>query len=827
MKILAKKKLYLLPFLCFLSTVNFAQTNNEFQGIGSGASVTSGDRNTGYGDSSLTNLSTSLHNVGIGFRAGFLINRFSTTQANYNVLVGFDAGYSLSSGDDNVFMGYQAGFSNTTGTDNVMIGFRAGFFNNATDGTFIGNGAGFNNTTGSDNTFLGQLAGASVTTGRDNTFIGDLAGANIFTVSVNTTATTTPTTGNDNTGVGSQALYNIESGYQNTAIGNDAGYDIISGYKNTALGDLAGFDIGAGYLNTMIGQESGTHTEHGDYNTFVGAQAGWDNNRTNNTNDANYNTALGFAAGYTNREGQRNIAIGALADFSSVGSIENNDNIIVGYDATLFGSGTTGRSRSIIMGSNAKARNNDNIGIGYNTDILGNRAIAIGNYSDVNNQGAIALGYQTYVNGDYSIALGESDSVNGAYSVALGYAAAAKSNYAVAIGAGASADSANTMVLGGATTTDRVSVGIGTNYPSPFASLDMADTDKGLLLNRLSAAQITTYQSGIGTGEEGMALFDTDNDQLKLWDGAAWINISANTDQQDLSLVSNTLSLTNDSSTVDLSGYLDNTDAQTLTLTGTSLAISGGNAADLSSLQDGTGTDDQNISGSNLTGTNLTIAIENGSSEVVNLSSLQDGVNDADADPTNEHNTTVILNGTDLETTDGGGTIITDLSSLVGSGGSDDQNLTGSSLTGTMLQIDIENGTSTSVDLGPLLVNLQNTINALTIRVDSLELAVNTCCGTSLKVEGIDGDNGPILGQNYPNPFNESTTIEYYLPNTVQTSYMDILAVNGALVKTIQINSRGDGHIILETGDMAPGNYFYSMYADSQLIGTKQMIIAN
>ncbi|WP_431167898.1 hypothetical protein, partial [Tenacibaculum halocynthiae] len=36
------------------------------------------------------------------------------------------------------------------------------------------------------------------------------------------------------------------------------------------------------------------------------------------------------------------------------------------------------------------------------------------------------------------------------------------------------------------------------------------------------------------------------------------------TDSQDLSLSSNTLSLTNDGTCVDLSGYLDNTDAQTV-----------------------------------------------------------------------------------------------------------------------------------------------------------------------------------------------------------------------------------------------------------------------
>ena len=44
-------------------------------------------------------------------------------------------------------------------------------------------------------------------------------------------------------------------------------------------------------------------------------------------------------------------------------------------------------------------------------------------------------------------------------------------------------------------------------------------------------------------------------------------------------------------------------------------------------------TDDQNITGSVLTGTSLTIGIENGTSETVDLSSL---VDDADNDPTNE-----------------------------------------------------------------------------------------------------------------------------------------------------------------------------------------------
>lgn len=56
---------------------------------------------------------------------------------------------------------------------------------------------------------------------------------------------------------------------------------------------------------------------------------------------------------------------------------------------------------------------------------------------------------------------------------------------------------------------------------------------------------------------------------------------------QDLSRSSNTLSLSGDATTVDLSLYLDNTDAQTLSFTSPNLSISSGNSVDLSALVSG------------------------------------------------------------------------------------------------------------------------------------------------------------------------------------------------------------------------------------------------
>jgi len=64
------------------------------------------------------------------------------------------------------------------------------------------------------------------------------------------------------------------------------------------------------------------------------------------------------------------------------------------------------------------------------------------------------------------------------------------------------------------------------------------------------------------------------------WDAALTVEVdgSITNEIQDLSLSGNTLSLTGDASTVNLSAYLDNTDAQTLSTGSNSLAISNGNS---------------------------------------------------------------------------------------------------------------------------------------------------------------------------------------------------------------------------------------------------------
>ncbi|MEH6682854.1 MAG: hypothetical protein V7724_20100, partial [Sediminicola sp.] len=129
------------------------------------------------------------------------------------------------------------------------------------------------------------------------------------------------------------------------------------------------------------------------------------------------------------------------------------------------------------------------------------------------------------------------------------------------------------------------------------------------------------------------------------------------------------------------------TDDQTLDLVSNTLSIEGGNGVDLSGYLDNT--DDQNIS---TDGTSGNLSIEGGNAIALN-------VDDADSDPSNEYNTGISFDGANLTVTDAGGAQIVDISGV----DTDGQDLTGASLgAGNILQIDIENGSSATVDLSSL-----------------------------------------------------------------------------------------------------------------------------
>ncbi len=155
------------------------------------------------------------------------------------------------------------------------------------------------------------------------------------------------------------------------------------------------------------------------------------------------------------------------------------------------------------------------------------------------------------------------------------------------------------------------------------------------ITNNATATEINLAPfSGTNTDEQTLSLTGTDLsisngnlvDLSSLQDGVDDADADATNEIQQISLIGSTLEISNDASTVDLSSFYDNTDAQTLSLVGTEVSISGGNTIDVAALQDGfeANTDAQTADEFSLSGTtlNLSLSGDGEATQTVDLSSL-------------------------------------------------------------------------------------------------------------------------------------------------------------------------------------------------------------
>lgn len=82
-----------------------------------------------------------------------------------------------------------------------------------------------------------------------------------------------------------------------------------------------------------------------------------------------------------------------------------------------------------------------------------------------------------------------------------------------------------------------------------------------------------------------------------------------------------------------------------------------------------------------------------------------------------------------------------------------------------------------------------------------------------------------VLDQNYPNPFDKFTAIGYYIPENVGAAIIQFSSLDGKVVKSIEIPSRGKGLINVYTSELNTGTYVYTLLADGKVIDTKKMQI--
>ena len=331
----------------------------------------------------------------------------------------------------------------------------------------------------------------------------------------------------------------------------------------------------------------------------------------------------------------------------------------------------------------------------------------------------------------------------------------------------ADADPANEIqTLSFNAATNELSIAGGNSITIPSGGTDAdADPTNEIQTIAISGNELTlsngggsvTLPSGGGGGTDSQTLtFEPATNTLAISGGNSVVIPTGGTDAdadptneiQDITFNPATGELSiSDGSTVTIplgGGGGSGTDDQTLTLSGTSLSIEDGNSVDLSGLQDGVTDADADptneIQDITFDPASNELSITGGSTVT-----LPGGGTDADADPTNEIQT-IGLSGTTLTLSDGGGNV--DLSGLGGGGsGTDDQTLTfaGSTLT-------IEDGNS--VDLSGLQDGVTDADADPANELQTLSLSSQTL---SLSNGGGTVDLAPIIPDDVWRPagFNE------------------------------------------------------------------------
>ncbi len=88
-----------------------------------------------------------------------------------------------------------------------------------------------------------------------------------------------------------------------------------------------------------------------------------------------------------------------------------------------------------------------------------------------------------------------------------------------------------------------------------------------------------------------------------------------------------------------------------------------------------------------------------------------------------------------------------------------------------------------------------------------------------------EGSIRATSGKNRPNPFTENTTIEYFLPSTVQKAMLYIYDLQGKQIKSINLANREHGYVTIFGNELQPGMYHYTLISDGNVIGTEKMIL--
>jgi flagellar hook assembly protein FlgD len=116
-------------------------------------------------------------------------------------------------------------------------------------------------------------------------------------------------------------------------------------------------------------------------------------------------------------------------------------------------------------------------------------------------------------------------------------------------------------------------------------------------------------------------------------------------------------------------------------------------------------------------------------------------------------------------------------------------------------------------------------IEALQKQMAALESRLNRIEGNSNTEKTTINVSDARLEQNTPNPFNGVTTINYTLPENTTNATITITGINGQVIRTVNLNGKGKGQLLLQAEELSAGSYMYSLHVNGNLVDTKSLLL--
>lgn len=600
----------------------------------------------------------------------------------------------------------------------------------------------------------------------------------------------------------------VNTGSSNTGIGFNALHFNTTGYANNANGYYALFSNTTGLFNTASGSQALYANTTGNYNTATGNNALY-----SNTTGAS-NTATGMNALYSNTTGEENTANGTYTLFYNTTGYDNTAN---GF-YSLFAN-TTGFA------------NTTNGGMTLNKNTTGFFNTAIGTYSLTNNttgsrntaNGVKALYSNT--TGTYNTAIGMEAlyyNTAGYYNMANGYQA----------------------MYNNTTGSSNTAIGNQALFSNTGASYNTATGEQALYYNTNGYYNIAT--GGNALFSNGSGYYNTANGF-----GALYHNTSggSNTAIGMYSLYTNTYgsNITGLGNGADVNSYgYTNTSvvgynalgtASNQVRIGNSAVTSIGGYANWTNISDGRVKKNikDNVPGlefiNKLKPVTYNLDLDK-SDKIVQRTAIKDSTNNSNdaGKMTQEENASRMAKEAVLYT----GFIAQDVEKAAKSldynfSGVDapknDKDLYGLRyaefvvpLVKSVQELSKENDDlkKDNLDIKKELADLKNLVMSM-----QQQSSTNGFAQPITKTVGLSSAS---LEQNAPNPFSNITTIGYTLPAQVNSAKIVITDKTGKTLKEINVSGSGKGTIQLDAATLSSGAYQYSLYVNSKLIDTKQMV---